>query len=80
MNPDTKFNIEEMQKQFTAQTSILDKQFADQDLKWEQRISDVEAHQQHRADDLEATAVAIKELSTRGSGTAYGRRMLQSKG
>ena len=66
MNPDTKFNIEEMQKQFAAQTSILNKQFADQDLKWEQRISDVEAHQQHRADDLEATAVAFKELSDPG--------------
>ena len=66
MNPDTKFNIVKMQKQFAAQTSILNKQFADQDFKWEQRISDVEAHQQHRVDDLEATAVAFKELSDPG--------------
>jgi hypothetical protein len=43
MNPDTKFLLEEMCKEFAEQKKEIRKEFATQDTKWESRLTALES-------------------------------------
>jgi hypothetical protein len=56
MNPDTKFLLEEMRKEFADQKSKMKKAFAEHNAKWESRLSAVESKQDGCVDALEQAA------------------------
>jgi hypothetical protein len=71
MNPDTKFLLEEMCKEFAEQKRTMDVEFAEQkkpitksfsghDEKWEDRLSEVEKRNDERTEALESSTVEFK--------------------
>jgi hypothetical protein len=60
MNPDTKFFLEEMRKEFAEQKKEIRKEFMDHDTKWEARIAAVEKQKDDRIDALESAAAAFE--------------------
>jgi hypothetical protein len=60
MNPDSKFLLEEIRKEFADQKKLIDKRFSDHDVKWEQRLKEVEVHKEERIDALETVATAFE--------------------
>jgi hypothetical protein len=60
MNPDTKFLLDEMRKEFVEQKKEIRKEFADHDAKWEARLTMVETWKDEWVDALETAAVAFE--------------------
>jgi hypothetical protein len=60
MNPDSKFLLEEIRKEFADQKKLIDKRFSDHDVKWEQHLKEVEFQKEERIDALETVATAFE--------------------
>jgi uncharacterized coiled-coil protein SlyX len=54
MNPDTKFLLEEMCKEFAEQKKEIRKEFATQDTKWESRLTALESQKDEQESCLKA--------------------------
>jgi len=61
MNPETKLILDEIQKQFTEQTSLLDKRFTEAAIGWDQKFSDFESRKDERISKIESVATALED-------------------